>query len=79
MAVHSYSRFNRCRARTRAGTLQNIDGSGGLAAAWGAARFSRNGSQLAEWARRAPYLSGALMVLVGGVMGVQSALRIAAG
>jgi len=51
----------------------------GLAAAWGAARFSRNGSQLAEWARRAPYLSGALMVLVGGVMGVQSALRIAAG
>ncbi len=50
----------------------------GVAAAWGAAHFSRHGSKLGEWARRAPYLSGALMVLVGGFMGLQSALRIAA-
>jgi len=50
----------------------------GVAAAWGAARFSRHGSQLGDWARRAPYLSGGLMVLVGGFMGVQSALRITA-
>jgi ABC-type nickel/cobalt efflux system permease component RcnA len=50
----------------------------GVAAAWGAARFSRHGSKLGDWARRAPYLSGGLMVLVGGFMGVQSALRIAA-
>ena len=49
----------------------------GVAAAWGAAHFSRHGSKLGEWARRAPYLSGALMVLVGGFMGLQSALRIA--
>ena len=49
----------------------------GVAAAWGAARFSRQGSALGDWARRAPYLSGGLMVLVGGFMGVQSALRIA--
>jgi ABC-type nickel/cobalt efflux system permease component RcnA len=49
----------------------------GVAAAWGAARFSRHGSKLGDWARRAPYLSGGLMVLVGGFMGVQSALRIA--
>ena len=50
----------------------------GVAAAWGAARFSRQGSKLGDWARRAPYLSGGLMVLVGGFMGVQAALRIAA-
>ena len=50
----------------------------GVAAAWGAARFSRHGSKLGDWARRAPYLSGGLMVLVGGFMGVQAALRIAA-
>ena len=49
----------------------------GVAAAWGAARFNHHGSQLGDWARRAPYLSGGLMVLVGGFMGVQSALRIA--
>ena len=50
----------------------------GVAAAWGAAHFSRHGSQLSDWARRAPYLSGGLMVLVGSFMGVQSAVRIAA-
>jgi ABC-type nickel/cobalt efflux system permease component RcnA len=50
----------------------------GVAAAWGAARFSRHGSKLGDWARRAPYLSGGLMILVGGFMGVQAALRIAA-
>ncbi len=50
----------------------------GVAAAWGAAHLGRHGSALGEWARRAPYLSGGLMVLVGGFMGVQSALRIAA-
>ena len=49
----------------------------GVAAAWGAARFSRHGSKLSDWARRAPYLSGGLMVLVGSLMGVQSAVRIA--
>ena len=50
----------------------------GVAAAWGAAHLGRQGSKLGDWARRAPYLSGGLMVLVGGFMGVQSALRIAA-
>ena len=50
----------------------------GLAAAWGAAHLGRQGSKLGDWARRAPYLSGGLMVLVGGFMGVQSAVRIAA-
>lgn len=50
----------------------------GVAAAWGAAHLGRHGSALGDWARRAPYLSGGLMVLVGGVMGVQSAMRIAA-
>ena len=48
----------------------------GVAAAWGAARFSRHESKLGEWARRAPYLSGGLMVLVGGFMGAQAALRV---
>ena len=50
----------------------------GLAAAWGAAHLARQGSRLGDWARRAPYLSGGLMVLVGGFMGLQSAVRIAA-
>jgi nickel/cobalt exporter len=50
----------------------------GVAAAWGAAHLGRQGSKLGDWARRAPYLSGGLMVLVGGFMGVQSALRITA-
>jgi len=52
--------------------------SAGVAAAWGAAHLERRGSKLGDWARRAPYLSGGLMVLVGGFMGLQSALRIAA-
>ena len=50
----------------------------GLAAAWGAAHLGRQGSHFGDWARRAPYVSGALMVLVGGFMGLQSALHIAA-
>ena len=50
----------------------------GLAAAWGMAHAGRHGSKLGDWARRAPYLSGGLMILVGGFMGVQAALRIAA-
>ena len=50
----------------------------GLAAAWGMAHAERHGSKLGDWARRAPYLSGGLMILVGGFMGVQSALRIVA-
>ena len=50
----------------------------GVAAAWGMAHAGRHGSKLGDWARRAPYLSGGLMILVGGFMGVQAALRIAA-
>ena len=50
----------------------------GLAAAWGMAHAGRHGSKLGDWARRAPYLSGGLMILVGGFMGAQSALRITA-
>ncbi len=50
----------------------------GVAAAWGMARAGRHGSKLGDWARRAPYLSGGLMILVGGFMGLQTALRIAA-
>ncbi|NBW24918.1 MAG: nickel/cobalt efflux transporter RcnA [Betaproteobacteria bacterium] len=50
----------------------------GLAAAWGAAHIGRRGAKFGDWARRAPYLSGGLMVLVGSFMGVQSAVRIAA-
>ena len=49
----------------------------GVAAAWGMAHAGRHGSKLGDWARRAPYLSGGLMILVGGFMGVQAALRIA--
>jgi len=50
----------------------------GVAAAWGMAHAGRHGSKLGDWARRAPYLSGGLMILVGGFMGLQAALRIAA-
>ncbi len=48
----------------------------GVAAAWGAQQLGKRFGNLDAWARKTPYFSSGLMVLVGGVMAVQGLLHL---
>ena len=50
----------------------------GVIAAWGAQQVGKRFGNLGSLARKMPYFSSALMVLVGVVMGIQAAMHLAA-